>query len=364
VADDASAVYANPAGLTQLPSDEATAMHVMLFEDTIFDYAGYVQTFEEIGTFGAGVVRLGSTGFKGFDAQGNPLPDFGISETACQLSYSRKIMSALSVGSDIKLVNQNVESYSDTSAGFDLSMLYQPFYCLNVGINARNVIAPRIKLRSVSDVFPFSVRLGVACKLLDEDLVADVDLEKTIGQVPKIYFGAEGWVHPMFCLRAGINNSEIAAGLGIRYQSFQLDYGAGIHNLGVSHRFSLTYRFGSLVSTFNVVPPAFSPTGGRQTNVTFMINIPSNLSIVNWQMVVLDKEGMVCKSFSGIGIPPASLVWNGRDDLSRIMTQGTYTVILSVIDKDGRISSTQRKVEIIAPLRDVFTPVKPVEITK
>jgi len=233
-----------------------------------------------------------------------------------------------------------------------------------MGLNIRNAIAPRIKLRNDSDVFPLSTRLGVACRLLDEKFSADVDVEKTVGQLPKIYFGLEGWVHKMFALRAGKNNSEFTAGLGFRYQAIQVDYGAGIHELGISHRISLTYRFGELFSDITVVPPVFSPTGGRRTTVNFNIDVPVNLSAIRWQMLVVNEAGMVMKSFNGIGKPPASVIWDGRDDYERITPPGTYSVVLSLIDKNNRISTSRARVDVAAVLKDVFSPYQPAEINK
>ena len=42
LAEDATAVYYNPAGLAYLPSQQISFLHTILFEGTVYDFASYV----------------------------------------------------------------------------------------------------------------------------------------------------------------------------------------------------------------------------------------------------------------------------------------------------------------------------------
>jgi hypothetical protein len=360
--EDATAVYLNPAGLSQMLNNEATFMHAVLFEGTYYDYLAYVQGFDDLGNFGLGISRLASTGFIGYDAHANPIPDFNMSQTAVMLSWGHDIISILSFGTCLKLVQESIETESDTNGGMDFSLSLHPFYFINIGCNVRNAVAPRLKLRSGSDAFPLSTRVGVACRLFGEKINADVDVEKTAGQVVKYFAGIEGWVHPMVALRAGLNGSETTAGLGFKYKHFQLDYGIGFQDLGTSHRFSFTYNIGGLDTVMTVSPEYFSPTSGWQNSVNIMPVVSSNITVDSWQINVRDSNNIIIRTFNGIGVPPAVLVWDGRDDRQRILQEGKYKIILSVIDRHGRLKTAQVTVEVVKPTS--LRPKLPIDITR
>ena len=52
VADDASAIYYNPAGMAQLKQKELTVSYNAYFQDTAAQFLGYSHPTESIGTFG------------------------------------------------------------------------------------------------------------------------------------------------------------------------------------------------------------------------------------------------------------------------------------------------------------------------
>src|SRR5437879_7830560 len=57
IADDATALHWNPAGLSRISRKEISAMHAQLFADTRFDFLGYAHPTPK-GTFGIGAVYL------------------------------------------------------------------------------------------------------------------------------------------------------------------------------------------------------------------------------------------------------------------------------------------------------------------
>jgi len=62
--DDASAIYWNPAGLSQLARNQLTFFNALLWEDTNYLFAGYAHPTEKLGTFGFGLINLRSSDFE------------------------------------------------------------------------------------------------------------------------------------------------------------------------------------------------------------------------------------------------------------------------------------------------------------
>jgi hypothetical protein len=59
----------------------------------------------------------------------------------------------------------------------------------------------------------------------------------------------------MFHIRAGLDETELTSGLGITWRGYSFDYAFAYHdawsdydNLGISHRFGFTTRFGNKAS--------------------------------------------------------------------------------------------------------------------
>ena len=64
IADDVSASYWNPAGLSLLEHRELGVMHVTLYEETVYDYAAAAWPILDLGTIAVSGIRLGSTGIE------------------------------------------------------------------------------------------------------------------------------------------------------------------------------------------------------------------------------------------------------------------------------------------------------------
>src|SRR6266481_2997420 len=73
VADDASATYWNPAGLSQITRKELTLMKATLFADTTYDYYSFVMPSKKGGSaWGVSMTKLGSAGFEKVSADYDP----------------------------------------------------------------------------------------------------------------------------------------------------------------------------------------------------------------------------------------------------------------------------------------------------
>ncbi|MFH1784520.1 MAG: PorV/PorQ family protein [bacterium] len=261
ISDDASAVYWNAAGMTQVENREMIALYSMLWEETNYSFLSYTQPLVirdmSYGNIGIALVNLASTGFKKRDVYNNEQGTADLSEMAGIVSYATKLTGAISAGASIKIASQNIDSYSDTGYGLDLGLLYKSnseralLKPLTLGLSVQNLIAPQIKLKEKTNTFPRSIRTGLAYRLFSENLIVAIDADKTDNRSVKMHYGVEISPAGLFAVRAGMDETEITAGFGVDFVVFKLDYAFSYHDawkghedLGNSHRFGMTYNWG------------------------------------------------------------------------------------------------------------------------
>jgi tetratricopeptide (TPR) repeat protein len=254
IADDASAAYWNPAGLTQIQRKDLVASYASLYDNTGFSSIDYAQPTMGIGTFGLGIVNLNTAGVPRRDRDGKQDGEFSASETALLLSHGFDLNSRWSFGSSLKVIRQQVDTYSGTGYGLDVAAMFRLVPAVQMGLTVRNMLAPRITLRSESDRFPLNARLGVKWQATRKLLIG-TDLDQVTGRSTKLVLGGEWAFNNLLSLRGGLNENEITAGMGIKFKDWGLDYAfayqdavAGASDLGASHRLGLHFSFGAKVS--------------------------------------------------------------------------------------------------------------------
>jgi len=256
VADDASATYWNPAGLGFLTQKELNTLFASLYEQTDFSFASYVHPlpFNNFGTIGVSIVNLTSRGFPLRDENNYDLGEGGVTESAVIISYGKQIQLAeeswqLAFGANGKIVSQNVDTRSDTDYGLDLGLLAN-IYPWSIGFTIQNVVAPQLTLLENPNIYPVSATLGAGYRLFSDSLLLAVDINKMVDRAFKVHVGSEYTIAHVMAIRAGIDETELTAGLGFTWQKYTLDYAfayhdaiAGQKDLGVSHRIGISVKF-------------------------------------------------------------------------------------------------------------------------
>jgi len=248
IADDASATYWNPAGLAQIDRKEVTALHAILWADTIYDFISYVHPISGIGTVGGSLTRLYSGKFEGRDDYNNPTHEFSDSQTAFGASYGKQIVDVLALGASVKYVTHSLDDHKNGNLTIDIGAMYKSPLVehLQAGFNLRNLMGLRTGA-TTEDRLPLTLRFGFSYKLLRDRLALGVDLEKS--RTPLCYhFGVEYWAFDYLAARLGIDPEEFTLGFGVRYRDYGLDYAFATHDLGGSHRLSASWRFGPSIT--------------------------------------------------------------------------------------------------------------------
>lgn len=106
-------------------------------------------------------------------------------------------------------------------------------------------------------------------------------------------------------------------------------------------------------ASLQVDPPLFSPNGdGAKDETTFLLDAKDVSDISSWMMSVTGKEGHL-RNFKGVGRPPRSFPWEGKNDRGNPVPDGTYSCVLSVTDEvgnTGKSPAVDVKVDTSKPL--------------
>ncbi len=295
VADDASAVYWNPAGLALTTARRAVAMHAERFGGlAAYDFAGYVQpagrVFDHDVGWGVGLLHLGvddivvtrQLGFVDLngngrpdggeqlvDANGNPVTDFSTlpreSDNSFALfgSFGARTAHGL-VGGSVKLI------YSDAVAGeravgigIDLGLLRRDAFVrgLDLGLKLRDAtgtylawstgtnefITPMLRVGGAYTIdsrrLRGALRLVVDAEVFFDDRRAASQFWVE-GVSSDLHVGTELAFQDRVFVRGGIDAGNPTAGAGLRVAFLGFDYAYLHHDdFESTHRVSVTADF-------------------------------------------------------------------------------------------------------------------------
>ena len=353
VADDVDSIYWNPAGLATYRSSQISLEQAPLPLGGAFQYAAYSQPIYTLGTLGIGIVNLNSGNVPrvldnvNFAESGS----FSDQETGYLASYAQRFGDQFSLAGTAKMAEQSIDGQTVHGFGGDVGALYSVNDQVRLGAMVRNIVRPTYNFSTDQETFPAIARAGASVKLFKDHLLTDLDLEKTVGtpQNPKWNFGVEGHVLDPIYLRAGINQTEITAGIGIQWKTIHFDYAAEFQDIGFLNRFSIKFFFGGYEVDVKASPDVFSPVGFKN-KTTLHINVRNRSRVINWILSIRNAKGNVVRSFQGFNAPPFELEWDGKDDQGRLVEAGDYTYRMSVTDNKNHTEVTPvRSMKIEAP---------------
>ncbi|UCD63395.1 MAG: PorV/PorQ family protein [Candidatus Zixiibacteriota bacterium] len=252
LADDASAIYYNPAGLALLESQEVSAMHMRLFEGTSYNFGGWVYPDIKLGGFGLGYMRIGTDDIvrrTDFVEGGT----FDYAQSQFLIAYGQRLQGGFSLGLSFKLVNQSIDNLSDYAFGFDLGMMARMSRYFTAGLMFRDMVPPELELQRQSETTPISVAGGMSARLLplsDEVSVTGVfELEKIENRSAKVHGGVELLFNGNYALRGGYDKDNLSFGAGLKLNRLKIDYAYKVMDyVDDSHRFSVSFLIGTPIS--------------------------------------------------------------------------------------------------------------------
>ncbi len=246
VADDATAGYWNPAGLTGIERFNLSSMIAAnMSYDRQYNYVALGYNFGRAGWGAFSWVNGGINDISKTDGEFHPLGTFNADEHGFLFSYGNK-MNKLNVGMTFKVGYQKIDTYSKTGVGFDVGLKYLLTDNVHLGVTARD-----LGTKIGRDEVPANFNLGIAAFAF-EGFTFAADVQKIQHRSNAIvhlgseydyefatnYFGA---------VRAGVNDGKFTVGAGLTVMGkYSLDYAyvtEAENFLGENHRVSLTLSF-------------------------------------------------------------------------------------------------------------------------
>lgn len=251
VAQDPTALYWNPAGISVAPELEVHASHNEWISDVRYEFLGAVRGMRGH-AFGGYFSLLHMGELQGRDALGNPTGTFRAYDMAAGATYARRVFRSVEVGVTGKFLMESIQDYSASGYAVDLGMRYRtPVRGLTVAATATN-IGTSMKFEQDSFVLPAAARLGAAWRTrrLLEGVILAADLRFPNDNDAQGHVGGEIQVHEYVALRAGAKlnyDEEMGSfGFGVNYREYVIDYAftpfTESSELGNVHRVSIGWR--------------------------------------------------------------------------------------------------------------------------
>ncbi len=264
VADDATSVYWNAAGIARIEPDksELSLNHANWPAELSFDQIGYVFHMRRIpGAFAIHARSLSMQPMVETTAY-QPDPLIGTGRTfdagmmSVGLTYARSFTDKFSAGVTGNFISEGLAEYTQSTMAFDVGTLYDVGTLgMRIGMAISN-IGSQISFIDRSARMPSIFRVGTSAMLMqrgDQKLIGSLEFSHPPDNSERLNMGAEYSFRKYLFLRGGYNfnyDSEgIAGGVGFHVPvsvagMADLDYAyTDMKDLGSVHRFSLTFLF-------------------------------------------------------------------------------------------------------------------------
>jgi hypothetical protein len=293
------------------------------------------------------LLSLRSGEFEKTNDLNEPLGSFQEENLAFVLSASKSLNKQLSLGTSVKVVRQALDEFDAAGFGADLGIMYDIAPTIRIGASVLNIAGPSLKLRSTSETYPMEIRGGGAVKFLSGRGSFSAQIDHQEGPGLKWHTGTEYWIHPSMAFRLGYDESYPAGGMSYRVSpEMRVDYGLSDHELGVTHRIGISYRFGGFFASSHASPEVFSPLG-EQAVTKFELEAHAKADVDTWTLEIVDKQSQVVRRFSGREQPPSHVMWDGKGESGLPLPDGIYQYQLVVVDREGRVMQDRtRTIEI------------------
>jgi len=261
VADDASAVYWNPAGLARMSGNTLAVHHVAYPAQLDINAASYV--------FGVGFMPgMFAINLRGLSMEPELRTDtthpegdgrfFDAGDILFGISYARSLTDKFSTGINANFIQETLADYEANTVAFDLGVLYDTgFRSLRLGMVISNMGAEYSFLSDSESIsLPIIFRLGSSINLIERGphaLLSSVEFSHPPDNAERGNWGAEYGFREFFFLRGGYkfnyDTEGLTGGVGVAFpasvsSTARVDYAYNdFKTLGTVHRFSVELNF-------------------------------------------------------------------------------------------------------------------------
>jgi outer membrane protein OmpA-like peptidoglycan-associated protein len=353
LADDASAAYWNDAGLAQISKTQLSLSHVSYFESIDYEFVGAALPLSPGSTLG---ISANLDSVPSFNSTSNPSATPGSAmDWDLGLQLGQSFGENFSLGLGAKFISSSLVTYGATGEAFDAGLLvYTTHKELTLGLSVQNVgQISGYGSFGTQEKLPTTYRAGLAYRL-DPDkpthFSLDADIEKPIDEDPILHVGGEVWLgfrDVSVAFRGGYSlnplNNDLggtvgaSAGAGLVVSPFEFEYAlVPFGALGDINEFSLTYRFepsaqeiaaaqaAEKPAVLNITPQLADYKTGSVQQATFEIKPQARTEIKDWTLEIRDPSGNLLRTYTGKGVPPKQIAWDGKDGYGHVVPQGIF----------------------------------------
>ncbi|MCU0611264.1 MAG: tetratricopeptide repeat protein [Candidatus Eisenbacteria bacterium] len=249
-----AAAYGNPAQVGLLAEQELSFTHVSLYEGASYTVATAALPGQSWGGLALAVVSLGCDGFERRGELDNRYSvkgeEFGTTHTAIMAGGGQDLTRfalGSSIGGRVKLVAQSMLDQRAFGFGADLGFehrmvlpyLHRWIAPLTLSWSASNVLQPRLRMEEETERFARRMDVGAS---YDVSPYGTLGLQARLSGdgSRRLALGVETWPREELAVRLGGNDTELTAGVGLRWKALGIDYGIAWHEeFSSSHRLSL-----------------------------------------------------------------------------------------------------------------------------
>lgn len=268
ISNDVSALYWNPAGLSQFDDNQVIFSHNEWLVDINHDFLGAVYHLDNTNSFGVSLTALTMDNMK-VTTEFAPFGTgeyFSFSDIAVAVTYARKMTEQFSVGASVKYIEETLDKLKMRGVMIDLGTYYwtglgTTRFAVTVS-NFGNDLAPDgdvvlVGDRTKSDWQSFSpptiFRIGFAFEPYEDDInriTTSVQLNHPNDNSENFGLGVEYAYNKMFYARGGykfnVDEQNYSFGTGVNvplnFANVTFDYAfTNYTKLGSVHRFSLIF---------------------------------------------------------------------------------------------------------------------------
>jgi len=262
--DDPDVIFYNPAGLSTLTRQRASAGFFKELLDINSGYATFALPVEGLGSIGFGVIYVNYGEFKQTGEEGEDLGTFTANDLALVAGYGGTLPDGVRYGVNAKFIYSQIATARSSGAAIDMGVQYTAIRDrVSVGVTLQNLgtqLNPYINTR---EDLPLDLALGVA--LYPEHLPATVFLglhhltdqaDNFSDRFRDFSAGVEFVPGPNLFLRFGYDNGRrqdlkilsssglagISLGFGVSTAAYRIDYSySSLGDIGSIHRIGITF---------------------------------------------------------------------------------------------------------------------------
>jgi long-subunit fatty acid transport protein len=270
VANDASALYWNPAGIVQIGRNELMFSHINWPVDVRHEFFGYVHRLGGVNALGISISALHTDEFEE-TTEFQPLGTgrfvtFG--DIAVGITAARKMTDRFSFGLTIKYIDETLDNLHARNILIDFGTYYWTGFgtsrfavsVVNFGTNIEPSGTVTFRDGSQNDQFqdfspPTIFRVGFATELINNEtnkVTSSFQLNHPNDNAESLNFGLEYWWHNTLALRGGyranVDEESFTFGAGLNLPLRAMDLYADVSytefgRLGNATRLSMNFRF-------------------------------------------------------------------------------------------------------------------------